>query len=531
MNLRMLIASMTDTKRPVTPWLAVLVGGWLWWLLIRHLALEWHSNPQYAYGWLMPLLCGYLLFRRWISRPVPDAPPRGLFWLAGLLAVALLPTRVVEEANPDWHLVSWVLAVQVTGLTLGVIAWTGGTNWLRHFAFPVLFILAAVPWPDAAALAVTQSLMRMVAALAAEMMNLIGIPAVQSGNLIETATGSVGIDAACSGVRSIQGMLMASLFLGELNRYRWNYRLLLVVAGIVLAFLLNVVRASFLAFMTVHGGVEAFDNWHDPAGLMILVFSFLALLVVAKFWFPAPVGEPATNCDLRARPLHPGVVIGFGFWLVLTEGATEAWYRWHERRAAPSVEWAVAWPERNHLFEDMQIAPEALKILACDEWRAARWLEKNGARWLVYYLHWRPDSAGARLETRVHNPSVCLPAGGFVMERDLGVEPAKVHGVWLSLHTYVFSSKGRRFHVFYAVCEDKHRQADEVVGGEAWGRARRLQVVLRGERKIGYRVIEAATDAEGSTAEVRAQFRGLLADLILLPGSRNQNSRMPAESP
>ena len=62
---------------------------------------------------------------------------------------------------------------------------------------------------------VIQGLTRLNTALTVEILGLLGIPAVPQGNVIELATGSVGIDEACSGIRSLQATLMISLFLGE----------------------------------------------------------------------------------------------------------------------------------------------------------------------------------------------------------------------------------------------------------------------------------------------------------------------------
>jgi hypothetical protein len=48
-----------------------------------------------------------------------------------------------------------------------------------------------------------------------EVLGWLGIPAMAHGNVIEVATGMVGIDEACSGIRSFQSSLMISLFFGE----------------------------------------------------------------------------------------------------------------------------------------------------------------------------------------------------------------------------------------------------------------------------------------------------------------------------
>src|SRR5579862_10051965 len=37
--------------------LACVSLGYLWFVLIRHLSIEWSVNEQYTYGWAVPFLC------------------------------------------------------------------------------------------------------------------------------------------------------------------------------------------------------------------------------------------------------------------------------------------------------------------------------------------------------------------------------------------------------------------------------------------------------------------------------------------
>src|SRR5579884_1413580 len=125
-------------------------SAWIWWLvsvlllwfiLINQLRLQWAANPQYSYGWVMPLLCLGLLSRRWVDEgrcqesSVFDSKsaceylterqinPVFLFVFCALL---LLPLRLILEANPDWRTINWLLASDVVGLTLLVIYYSCG---------------------------------------------------------------------------------------------------------------------------------------------------------------------------------------------------------------------------------------------------------------------------------------------------------------------------------------------------------------------------------------------------------------------
>ena len=263
----------------------VLFLGLLWLEAINQLKAEWSLNPQYGYGWSVPPLICYLLWKRWSERPAPGQP----FSLGHPIIVAVFcallffPVRFVAEANPDWRLLSWSVALIAVAISICLIFLTGGRPWVRYFAFPFFFFLVAVPWPTRLEELIIQGLMRAVSATNVTLVNAIGIPAVQHGNVIEITSGFVGIEEACSGVRSLQGALMISLFLGELFSFRLWPRFVLVVAGAALAFFCNIIRTAVLVCIGASRGIHAIEGWHDPAGVIILLFCLLGLWVLGGF--------------------------------------------------------------------------------------------------------------------------------------------------------------------------------------------------------------------------------------------------------
>jgi len=143
---------------------------------------------------------------------------------------------------------------------------------------------------------VTQSLMRLNVGTTIELLGLFDIPALQHGNVIEVGTGVVGIEEACSGIRSLQATLMISLFLGEICRLTILRRRLLVVAGFVLSFVFNVGRTSLLTGIASAKGVGAIASWHDPVGIAILVACFVSL------WLSARTLEKAESRKQKREP-------------------------------------------------------------------------------------------------------------------------------------------------------------------------------------------------------------------------------------
>ena len=64
---------------------------------------------------------------------------------------------------------------------------------------------------------------------------------------------------------------MIALFLGEFYRLTIVRRIALCLAGLSLAFFCNVIRTVILVWVAANQGLGAVSQWHDPAGVTILL--------------------------------------------------------------------------------------------------------------------------------------------------------------------------------------------------------------------------------------------------------------------
>ncbi len=171
--------------------------------------------------------------------------------------------------------------------------------------------------------------MRFNTNIVVEALTALGIPAIARGNVIEISTGLVGIDEACSGIRSLQATLMISLFFGELYRLTMARRTALVLAGAGLAFGCNMVRTFVLVWVCSISGLGALDRWHDPTGIGILLACFTGLWLVSLKLRHATETKAITPMPADLSP-HPAasllrfVPLGLIVWLVVVEVGTEA---------------------------------------------------------------------------------------------------------------------------------------------------------------------------------------------------------------
>ena len=507
-----------------------------WVALWDRLRIDWSVNDQYAYGWFVPPLALALFALRWRDQPVPQPPaaPRSKWPLAlaaGAGLALLLPVRLIEESNGDWRLIAWAHALILSGVTLTILAWCGGRRWAWHFAFPVGFLLLALRWPSGLEHALIQGLQQHVAALTAGGMTLLGIPAEQAGNLIRVRDQTVGVNEACSGIRSLQTVLMAGLFLGELSRMSWRRRAALLAGGVVVALAANVFRSSLLVWIAAQHGTAALEKFHDTAGISVLVIVFVGLLVLNGLLErpPAPTTKPEAASGSRradgARALPVGNAVAILAWLLTVEAGTSAWYRLHERGRVFRPSWTVALPTDAPGFKPLPVDDVSRGLLRYDLGLSARWHAPDAAAdgagpgndCTLFFFRWEPGRTSATLAA-MHQPTTCLPAGGLTQIADGGVlSMPGPGGVTLPVHAYEFQLKRQHLYVYYVVWQDQtgYELPDP---GTGLSPRERLAAVWRGRRNLGQQTLELVLTGPASAAQAAAVAQGQIERVVRARG-------------
>jgi exosortase len=272
-------------------WLPVLII-FAWWL--RDLSFQWASLVEYRFGWIVVMLMAYLIWERWPTRPkenedTPSAWGWSLAWaLVGFPMVLVAELYKIGVARVPSS--SFVLSLGCTCFVIACILQIAGPRTLRHFLFPLLFLYVAVPLPKLFWNPIVFSLQSFVTMLNVETLNLLGIPAQRQGYTIRLPNTVVGVDEACSGVRSLQSSIMAALFIGDLVLRNVRWKIFFLIAGIVLAIIGNFGRSLYLSLTAHRGGPEALDAVHDTAGWSVLLFT--AVGVSALAWIVSRLEQP-----------------------------------------------------------------------------------------------------------------------------------------------------------------------------------------------------------------------------------------------
>ena len=527
-----------NRKSKIKTWTALLIAAapvvFLWQRLIRHLSIEWTLNPRYGYGWAVPVLCGYLVWRDLAGHrrdgrngggTLADLLNRRSVLAGVILAFGYGPLRLIQEANPDWRLVSWGLALDVLGLTLLLVSW-----WIRqsksqdypYSLFPFLFFLTAVPWPTFIETALVKALTRFITFGTGEALEWMGTPCLVQGNVVEVAAGRIGIEEGCSGIRSFQSALMVALFFGQVYELKLLQRILCVLCGGIFAVSLNLIRAIALSLLAAQSGVDPLKRWHDLAGIPLLVGLFVGVWLVALIFGPKrQVHEPAFNAGSRnAAGVSPGIGAWISsawvpaallIWVGLVEIVNEAWYSHRERNFSSTTTWTVDPPRNLREFRELPFSVNARRFLRFDEGSNVSWRTDDGMRCQAIFLRWNRGRIATCL-ARSHTPEECLAAGGYELIRGARLLRTCVKDLKLTFRGYVAGDATEPIYVFYCLWEDG-------AGCRGFEPAfltyrNRFGSVLSGRRNAAQRSLEMVIGGAPSEASARKAFEAALNQII-----------------
>ncbi len=281
-------SSSSATKPPLWP-LAAL-GGLLVWAympMLRVFADKWLYDPQYSHGFLVPIFSAYLLRRAWQAGPLIPSPMPVLGY--GLLIVAF-GMRIVAGSILFHQLDAASLLLAFVAMSLVV----GGRPLLQRTGPAIGFLVFMVPLPYELERNVGQPLKVAATASSTYLLQTLGQPAIQDGNLILIDEVRLGVVDACSGLKML--VTFAAFSVGAvLLMERSRFEKLMVLLGIIpIAIVSNVLRitATGLSYLIVSN--KSAEFLHDVYGYLMMLMG-LALLALEVWVLKKLVLDPDSS--------------------------------------------------------------------------------------------------------------------------------------------------------------------------------------------------------------------------------------------
>jgi len=246
---------------------------------------------------LVPLIAFFLLYverERIFAITSTSAGPGITLALGGMILYALaFRSPFPQEGN-------WSLSLATLSI---VLVWIGGFLIcygfvaLRAAAFPLLFLLLMVPFPDAVLDRIIYALQAGSTEIAYLIFQAVGTPVSRDGFLLSVPGVTIEVAKECSSIRSSIALLITCLLAAHLYlRTRWKI-LLFVVLGILVSVLKNGIRIATLTLLSIHVDSGFLTGrLHHEGGF---VFFLVALLIL---W---PVFLWLERSDKPRRAMNP----------------------------------------------------------------------------------------------------------------------------------------------------------------------------------------------------------------------------------
>jgi exosortase/archaeosortase family protein len=347
-----------------------------------------------------------------------------------------------------------------------------------------------------------------------EVVGLFGVPAMQRGNLLEIGSGIVSVNEACSGVRSLQTSLMIALFLGEWYRLRYWGRLALVPASLLIAFIANVGRTSFLTWSAARLGIVRMESLHSSAGVAVVVIVFGLLWLTARLLARQPLTTDHGPQPTDHRPPAAGRwLLAALAWLLCIEAAAAVWFRIGDKRVETNQAWSINWPTAAPGYREAQISKMESDMLRYDTAKSIAWLDEAGNRWGFIALRWGPDNKSSFVG-RGHTPDLCFAGAGWKLVSEPAPVRVTVNGIELPFRRYVFEVGGLTAHAFLTLWDERSPGGRQETPF-AYGLIPRLKAALQGKRHQGLKKLEISVIGPTSADEALGLLQQRLGELIV----------------
>ena len=133
-------------------------------------------------------------------------------------------------------------------------------------------------------------------------LNLIGIPTLREGNVLDLASGPLSVVEACSGIRSLLSLTFLSLVYGYFFDPKSWVRPILLIGVVPIAIIANASRVTITGIISEYDKEMAQGVFHTLEGWVIFMIAFVMLGVLHQFvnWVHRTIVRARTEAPLSS---------------------------------------------------------------------------------------------------------------------------------------------------------------------------------------------------------------------------------------
>jgi exosortase len=261
--------------------------------VILDLAHDWIVDENYSHGFLIPLVSGYMIWRR---RKRIRGLPGGSCGAGLVLILGGLLLFMAAGIAAEYFTQRLSLLIVIGGLVL----YLGGRRVARETAFPLIYLLFMIPVPYVIYYSVSFPLELLASRLTVAVVGLLDIPIVRSGNILQLESTTLQVVDACSGLRSLISLSALAAAMAYLTQRRVVSGIILFLASVPVAIGANVLRLTITAILaSLYGEQVAQGFLHQFSGILVFAFAIICLGCIGgllRWLFPGKdTGSPSVS--------------------------------------------------------------------------------------------------------------------------------------------------------------------------------------------------------------------------------------------
>lgn len=415
----MMLHNEEANARSVLIYFSIVLGAFLllYFKTILGLVSVWETDEDYSYGYLIPFVCGYLVWeRRKELSSLADRVKTNWIGFFFFLLFLTISAYGILGSSPS------AVRPAMPLVLLSVILFCLGKQIFKLLFLPAAFSIFMIPLPTIVEARVTVPLKMISTKLGELLLRLFDVSVFVQGNVIDLGVTQLQVVDACSGLRYVIPLLaLGILYAYFFEKSRWK-QFLMVASTVFISILTNGLRIGATGILTQYYGSEVAEGFfHGFSGWLIFMFAFgvLVLLHLALKMIPGE-GEEIGTADEPAESVEememPSVSFSRLPFIVTASMLTMVGLFSFSTSAMPAVElkdgfssfpmkigrWVGVEAPVDQAIVDASGAEEAFNAVYRDE----------KGQTISLYIGYRSLPFGES-ENFFHSPNICLPSSGW----------------------------------------------------------------------------------------------------------------------
>jgi exosortase len=241
--------------------------------VLLRLVRQWDTDADMGHGFFVPVVSGFIAWQK--RRQLAELALAPNWW--GLAIVIYAGVQLyIATLGAELFLARTAFVISV----IGIVLLLGGVTWVRALAFPLFLLFFMIPIPTVVYNSITFPLQLLASRVSTEALNLMQIPVLREGNVLELAQQKLSVVEACSGIRSLLSLTFLSLVYGYFFESKVWMRVLLFFSTIPIAIVANASRVTLTGVLTEYKPELAEGFFHTASGWVIFMVAMAILIVL-----------------------------------------------------------------------------------------------------------------------------------------------------------------------------------------------------------------------------------------------------------